>query len=289
MSSMDGGLNKNAGFFVKNFYQVYVRPHATERELMVASKISTLVLGILIILAGLMAAHFERLTIFEMMTYFSSLVGLPVAIPLVLGMFIKRAPAWAAWSTVLVGLASSVFTNAFLSAKAVQHMFDWSFNEREASDWVFLIGSFMNIGVSVAWFMATCLFAKSRSADEVARVEKFYQLLHTPVDFHREEGVGSDNLQAKIMGMLCMIYGGFVTLLMLIPNSPGGRLAFAFCGLTMAGIGFGLHVASKSHAKRERDIESPQPVIPEVPAGEALARDPQSPPGAFEVVAREGK
>lgn len=271
MSSMDGGLNKNAGFFVKNFYQVYVRPHASERELMVASKISTLVLGILIILAGLTAAHFEKLTIFEMMTYFSSLVGLPVAIPLVLGMFIKRAPAWAAWSTVLVGLVSSLITNTFLNARAVQSMFGWSFNEREASDWVFLIGSFMNIGVSCAWFLTTCALARSRSREEVERVDKFYQLLKTPVDFHKEEGVGSDNLQAKIMGLLCMIYGGFVLLLMLIPNSLGGRLAFAFCGLTMAGIGFGLHLASKSHAQRERDIESPQPVIPDVPAGEALA------------------
>ena len=95
MSTMDAGLNRNAGIFVKNFYQLYIRPRASEKELLVASKISTLILGILIILAGWMFAHWKDLTIFEMMTYFSSLVGLPVAIPLVLGMWNRRAPAWA--------------------------------------------------------------------------------------------------------------------------------------------------------------------------------------------------
>src|SRR5205823_550232 len=136
MSSMDGGLNKNAGFFVKNFYQPYVSRGASERELLIASKLSTLVLGILIILAGFGFAHAKNLTIFELMTYFSSLVGLPVAIPLVLGLFIKRAPAWAGWTTVLIGLATSLITNRLLSATNVQDFFGWHFNGREASDWV---------------------------------------------------------------------------------------------------------------------------------------------------------
>src|SRR6185295_277410 len=50
MSTMDVGLNKNAGFFVKNFYHVVVRPRASEREQLVAGKLVTLVLGALVIL-----------------------------------------------------------------------------------------------------------------------------------------------------------------------------------------------------------------------------------------------
>ena len=34
MSHMDIGLNKNAGFFVKNFYQVLIRPRAHEKEML---------------------------------------------------------------------------------------------------------------------------------------------------------------------------------------------------------------------------------------------------------------
>ena len=35
------------------------------------------------------------------------------------------------------------------------------------------------------------------------------------------------------MGLLCLIYGGFITLLALIPNPLIGRLAFLFCGGVM--------------------------------------------------------
>jgi disulfide bond formation protein DsbB len=50
------------------------------------------------------------------------------------------------------------------------------------------------------------------------------------------------------MGVLCMIYGAFIVLMLLIPNSASGRLAIAFCALAMAGIGWGLYRASKKHA-----------------------------------------
>jgi Na+/proline symporter len=274
MSSMDGGLNKNAGFFVKNFYQVYVRPRATERELLVASKLSTLILGILIILAGWTFAHWKDLTIFELMTFFSSLVGLPVAIPLVLGMLNKRAPAWAGWSTVLVGLAASLLTSRLLNATAVQQMLGLHWNKREASDWVFISGAFMNIFAGCGWFALTCAFAKSRSTDEQRRVENLFTLMRTPVDFEKEEGAGSDNAQAKIMGLLCLIYGGFITLLVLIPNPLSGRIAFAFCGLTMFGIGAGLYRAgTRGHRAAAQAL--PGGSVP--PVGDLLARESQIP------------
>jgi hypothetical protein len=110
-------------------------------------------------------------------------------------------------------------------------------------------------------------------------------MLHTPVDFAKEEGVGSDNLQAKIMGMLSMIYGAFILLLVLIPNAWEKRIWFLVCGLTLLGIGVALRVASSWHAEREeRLLAQPQPVIPETPAGEALANaDISGPVGGFEV------
>jgi SSS family transporter len=253
MSSMDGGLNKNAGFFVKNFYQPYLRPHASEKELLISSKLTTLVLGLLIIVAGWTLANKKELTIFEMMTYFGGLVGLPVGIPLVLGLFVRRAPSWAGWSTVLVGLVSSILANALLSADDVQRMLGWHFNKREASDWVFLSGVLINLVASCSWFALTCLLAKSRSVEEQTRVRAFFEKLRTPVDFEREEqSAGSDNAQAKIMGMLCLTYGGFVLLLAALPNPLMGRLAFVFCGGIMAGIGALLYRAGT----RRRALES---------------------------------
>lgn len=252
MSSMDGGLNKNAGFFVKNFYQPYVHPRASERELLLASKVSTTVLGLLIIGAGLLFANRKDLTIFEMMTFFSSLVGLPVAVPLVLGMIIRRAPSWAGWSSVLVGLGASILTNVCFDSADMNRYFGWTFNKREASDWVFLSGTFVNIAITSAWFLLSCVFAPrpidvtgtyTRLSDlkdlpEQIRVGALFKMMSTPVDFHAEEqSAGSDNLQARVMGMLSLIYGGFMLLLMAIPNPPAGRLAFLFCGGVMFAVG----------------------------------------------------
>jgi solute:Na+ symporter, SSS family len=292
MSSMDGGLNKNAGFFVKNFYQPYLHPHAAERELLYISKLSTLVLGVLIILAGLMFANWsadsppadadaasarqavvvgptgaaaearaapanqpalkkkKTITIFDLMTRFGALVAIPATIPMVLGLMFKGAPKWAGWSTVLVGLAGSLLIGHYFSPESMHDRFGWQMNTRESRDWPYAIGTFTNVAIGCGWFFLTFLFAKKRPAEEKQRVDEFFQRMHTPVDFEQEQGVGSDNLQARVMGMLCLIYGGFILLLMLIPNPVGGRLAFAFCGLMVAGIGWALLAASRGKTAR---------------------------------------
>lgn len=270
MSAMDGGLNKNAGFFVKNFYQPHLRPHASERHLLLVGKITTLLLGLLIIFASLQFARWKHTTIFEQMTYYSALVALPVTIPLVLGLIFKRAPGWAGWSTVLVTLIASLLTHDLLNAPFLSHLLARPLNPREASDWGFLSGALVNLTVGTTWFLASCCFASRRPAAEQRRTDEFFTLLHTPVDFEKEEGsAGSDNQQAKTMGLLSLIYGSFILLLMLIPNPPLKRLCFTFCGLVMTTIGLALYRAGTRHTRHPTSpIGSSNPT----PAGDALAQ-----------------
>jgi Na+/proline symporter len=268
MSAMDGGLNKNAGFFVKNFYQPYVRPDATEKHLLLVGKATTLALGLLIILASLQFARWKDTTIFEQMTYFSALVALPVTIPLVLGLIVKRAPGWAGWSTVLVTLVASLVTHDMLDASFFAEVFGRALNRREASDWGFLSGALINLAVGTTWFLGSCLFADRRPAAERERVGRFFALLRTPVDFEKEEGgAGSDNQQAKTMGLLALIYGTFILLLMLIPNQPVKRLCFTFCGLVMTIVGLALYRAGTRRPAKAAPIGGSNPR----PAGDVLA------------------
>jgi len=243
MSSMDSGLNKNAGYFIKNFYQVAIRPRATERELVAASMVCTAGFGALIILIALKFASWRHLTIFELMVNFGNWVALPISVPLVWGLFIRRAPDWAAWSAVLVGLTTSFLTNRLLNAEWAANLLGYRLNPREASDWATLAGSLMNILAGSGWFLLATLLAPRQSPSVQHRVQHFFVKMHTPVDFDREHGQGSDNLQAYVMGLLCLIYGGFITLLAAVPNTLWGRLAFAFCGLVMAVIGWMLYRA----------------------------------------------
>ncbi len=266
MSSMDSGLNCNAGFFVKNVYEVIWRPKATERELMVASVVSTLVLGVMVIGAGLWFASLSNLPIFNLMVNFGAWVALPISIPLIWGVFIRRAPQWAGWTTVLVGLAASFVTNRFLNAEWAASLVGHALNKREADDWAQLAGILMNIIVGSTWFLLTPLIGRSRPEAEVQRVDHFFREMHTPVDFEKEEGgAGSDNLQAKVMGLLCLVYGGFITLLAVIPNPIEGRLAFVFCGMVMFGVGAALRRAGTRGSDEHPDAPpggSSDPVAP---------------------------
>jgi hypothetical protein len=180
------------------------------------------------------------------MQRFSIWIGLPVAIPLIWGMFIRRAPSWAGWSTVLIGLQASYLTQRYLSPAWISNVVGMQFSKLEGDYWVQAISVVVNVLVGSAWFLFTPLLAsRRRESAEVERVDRFFADMRRPIDFAREEGAGSDNMQAKVMGLLCLIYGGFITLLVLIPNAWSKRWAFIFCGMVMFGIGWMLHRASR--------------------------------------------
>jgi SSS family solute:Na+ symporter len=65
------------------------------------------------------------------------------------------------------------------------------------------------------------------------------------VDFHGEGGEDNSARQEALIGKLCIAYGAFVTVLMLIPNPLLGRLSFLVCGGIVLLIGIGL--LRKSH------------------------------------------
>ncbi|MDW8261473.1 MAG: hypothetical protein RMJ35_03015, partial [Phycisphaerales bacterium] len=123
MSTMDSGLNKNAGFFVKNFYQVALRPHASDRELLLAGKVVSLLLGACVIAAAIYWSRLKDLPLFDLMMKFSTIYGVPFSIPLVWGMLIRRAPQWASYVTALVTLAVSIVGDQFISRRLAEMLF----------------------------------------------------------------------------------------------------------------------------------------------------------------------
>jgi Na+/proline symporter len=250
MSSMDSGLNRNAGIFVKSFYQAVLRRGAGDRELVLAGKVTTTVMGTLVILAALNFSRLSHLGLFDLMVQFGTLVAVPYSIPLVLAVFVKRTPPWAGWSTMLVCFAVSLLTTRYLDAAWLQRTFALAqpLDAGERSYWTVAAGLFMNVGAGVLWFLATRPFWASSAPDYRAHVEAFFTQMRTPVDFEKEIGAGSDNRQAAGLGLLAQGYGGFIALLALIPNPPAGRLGFVFCGGTVFLIGLALRRAGRTPA-----------------------------------------
>jgi SSS family solute:Na+ symporter len=249
MSAMDAGLNSNAGIFIKNFYQPTLRPHAPERELLLAGKFTTLALGAIIVGLAQVYSGFARLSLFRLMLDFGVLVALPQALPLVLGIFVRRTPAWSGWSTVLVGFATGWATRQFLTVDWAVRTFgtrvspsDW-----ERQNWEQAASVFTILAAGVAWFCFSRLFYARAPERYKAAVEAFSAQIERPVE-NEPEGMATDDKQSRLIGLLCLPYGGVICLLALIPNPATGRLAFLFCGVVLLLIGTALIRQSHSPA-----------------------------------------
>ncbi len=239
ISTMDAGLNKNAGIFIKNFYQPVLRPHATDKQLLKAGKLATFFLGLLVIGVAWRFSQLQGISLFSLTVRFSALVSTPLVVPLVWGMLIKETPPWSGWSTVLVGFCSSLFATWVLTPEAAAHFFGVATPlARDSIEyWEQGIATLFNLAIGTAWFFGTKFFWDRSSSDYKARVTAFFSNMHRPVDFAREEGASNDGRQEKFIGRLCLAYGAFVAALAFIPNPLTGRLGFLFIAALVGGIG----------------------------------------------------
>lgn len=249
MSGMDSGLNKNAGILVKNFYQPLLRPNATDAQMLRLGQIATVVLGIVVIYISIRMAELKDLGLFLMMQRVSILVAVPITVPLLLGLVIRRTPPWSAWSTVLVGFFGSFAVSRIFTPEWGAALFGQAgpLPPESREYWVQGFQFFANVALASVWFIGTKLFWNRCTPAYRAQVESFFAKMNTPVDFVREEGAGAanDSRQSATVGWLSVAYGAFVCLLALIPNPPVGRLAFLGCGAVVLAIGGALLLSAR--------------------------------------------
>ena len=211
MASMDTGLNRNSGLLIRNFYQRFVRPLAAERELLVASKLCTLLFGVAIIAVAAVVSVFSTLDLFNLILAFSSLVTLPLMIPTVLGLFIRRAPDWAGWTTPLVGLATGGVLRSAVGLPRIAAMLGWSsLSNVEADSFAYGATVMAVVGICGVWYAATVWIA--HKVPEPEHVRAFFADLRRPIDAVRERIVNDDRRQYRTMGVLSLAYGGGIAL-----------------------------------------------------------------------------
>ncbi len=238
MSSMDSGLNRNSGIFVKNFYEVILRPQATENELVAVSKIVSTVFGIIIILVALFINSLKGLSLFDTMMYVGALIGFPMTIPAFLGFFIRKTPDWAGWGTLVVGGVVSYFVGFIITAEMVQNLF--GLNELTGREWADLkvaIGLIAHMVFTGGFFLLSTLFYKPLAAHREKDVDAFFENLATPLIAESSEQKKLDNKQRRMLGTLIAVAGVGVMAMFTLPNPFWGRMVFVFCGLIVFGVG----------------------------------------------------
>lgn len=217
VSSMDVGLNRNAAMLVRDMLPIFRRwlklPEWDDAKQITAGKVTTFVLGLAVTAMALFYSQMQELSIFDLLLNMIAFLMLPMLIPMILCLIIKKTASWAVFASMLAGFLPSVIDKVFALEMSYQGK------------------GFIVAVCSVTAFLISMLFY-DRSPDEYKqRCKEFYDRMHTPIDFEKEVGGSTDYHQLKVIGILSMITGGLLSLLLLVPNELFGRICIlCVCG-----------------------------------------------------------
>jgi hypothetical protein len=244
---MDTSFNKTAGIIVKNVYASIIRPKATDKQQLIAGQIATVVCGVLVTGIALVLANIGKISIFDMYLYIGALFGCGSAIVFLMGMFIRRTPAWVAWSCTLLGSGLSYGLFVILRGDSAQAILlpaleGWP-NLLAVYKYILAAPYFMTNMIvapvcAVFYLLSMCFYKRGRKPAYDKQVDELFVDMQTPVDFEKEVGGDNSKHQARTLGGLSLAYGIFILMLVLIPNPMVGRLAIASCAAVMLGIGW---------------------------------------------------
>ena len=244
MSSVDTGLNNNVAILIKDIYPKLAHKFKwapkSEAQLLRYGRIYTWVMGVLIILLALHIAGQKGKGIFEIMLDIGALLLIPIQIPLMWGLFIRKTPPWAALFSI--GCAFTVSLMAFLSVPLSYFGFP-----AEAT-WTFQVKFFGVLSAGSLSFLLSTTFAPKRESAHRKKVDKFIQTMKRPIDFKTEVGEGNDMAQLKIIGRFGLTISAFIALMLVIPNPTAGKLSIASLALIIGAISL-LMIKAGSKAK----------------------------------------
>jgi Na+/proline symporter len=250
VSSLDGGLNRNAAVFTRDIFPVLCRlvgvNPAAGRISLALGRVTTVGFGILMLSLASYFAHQSGAGVFDLMLAIGTVIAVPLAVPMLLCLFIRRAPAWSALTSVTAGFAVALVGQY---SGSIFH-----------AAWPFQVKLFANFFAGTAAFLGTVPFWFAASAEYRAKVDAFFNRMLTPVDFAAEVGLGNDNTQLAYLGRFALAAGVGLCCLMLLAGSTHDRLCVLFVGGCVAGLG-GLMMVGGSHRRRRAVHRDAAPAI----------------------------
>ncbi|MFA0487140.1 sodium:solute symporter family transporter [Vibrio sp. 10N.222.55.B11] len=248
MSSMDSALNRNAGIFIKNVYEPYMAKDKSDKSILFASKVSTVVFGLLIIVCGLFMSKLQDFGLFDALMMVSTLVAFPVLIPSLLCFFIKKTPDWSCWATIAVGACVSAVI-ASTNAPMIESLFNLSepLSSREFAEMKSItMGVTGHIIITGGFFLLTQLFYKEPTGKRAEEIAEFFSNAETPVIVEDSpQSFEADRQQYILLGRVLLATSAALLLLTLIPNPMWGRMLFVLMAAIVGFISWLLLRASK--------------------------------------------
>ena len=113
MSSLNSEYNVIASVLSKDVYQRLFNKNATDSQMLIIAKLSTILVGLLVLLGGLFIKDFGGA--FEANKLFTGIFAIPIGIPLVLGIITRKPTPRGAMNTVIFGAITGIALNSFPS------------------------------------------------------------------------------------------------------------------------------------------------------------------------------
>ncbi len=259
LTSMNSLLNAFSAGFVRNFWIRVVKKDASETSQILVGRIFILVYGIIWMAVALLFSQIKGLKLFDLILLASAAIGLPAALPMLYGMFVKKVPAWSGWTTMIVGFGVSVFLNVgFTQWGWLNYIRDnWDANSplngQEIGDLKIAFTTGVIFLACTGWFFFTRFFYKESDTEYIKQVDAFVEEMNTPIDrsSEHEPDYESDSRQYLVLANLCLAYGGLTLLLLLVPNDLQARMLVLFCGGAVVIVGIVLRVIGKKIVDRK--------------------------------------
>jgi SSS family transporter len=215
MSSISGLLNIHASIISKDIFPTLFPKKAGSSETLAVGWIATFAVGVVIIGAAVAMAAGGK-SVFGVMLTFNTLMSLAYGPPALLGLVVRRTPAWSGIASFAVALAVGSWAT-FVA--------QWG-----------LIGNVLAVvPASVTVFFAAGLL-DGRDARHAQRRDGLFRRLDTPVDREAEIGHAPDPT-AEVFRFLSRATAaiGVLALLLIANAEPGERgTVLAYVGLTLA-------------------------------------------------------
>jgi Na+/proline symporter len=174
LDNLSSGVNTSAAVLVRNFYIRVLNPAASERRQVWTGRVLSVLGGAAMIGVALLLGRFSRLPLYSLVLMSAAAVGLPQAVPMFLGLFVRRAPSISLWSTLAIGFAVSLALQFVLTESSLTRA--WGGRGRggggplspiEYNDLKVAIITGVLLLVCVGWFfLCTYLAARARRKRE---------------------------------------------------------------------------------------------------------------------------
>jgi len=264
LTNMDAAVNKVVGVFVRSLYRPIIKPQASEAHLLATGKFCTLAFGAIIICLALLINRYRQADVFTLLNQVMVSLGIPLTIPIFLGLFYKRTPGWSAWVTALACFCYSAWANFVF----VEQLRDPAFVSNlpsflqaligggtapltgpEKNDLLLVVTVLGTSAIGLICFFGSTVFYRTSAPEHRARVDRLFAQLQLPMEESPVER-DADEPVYRLLGLLCLFYGAFILLLGLIPNPAVGRLSFAFVGGVIASIGAVIYLVANRKRRR---------------------------------------